>query len=264
MIGKIFNLPNDDTRKVIVVAFLLCLVCSLVVSAAAIYLRPMQEANKALDMKKNILDVAGLLQAGTDINSTFAERIEIRIVDMSTGQFTDAVDSATYDQRAAAADPKQSEKLSKDIDVAGIGRRANYASVYLLKEGDELKQIILPMHAYGLWSTMYGFLSLQPDLNTVAGIKFYSHGETPGLGGEIDNPAWQARWVGKKIMDDSGQERLKVIKGAVTDSSPDAIYEIDGLSGATLTGNGVSNMLEFWLGDNGFGPFLAQLSESGV
>ena len=278
----IFNLPNDDTRKVIAVALSLCLVCALLVSTAAVYLRPLQEINKTLDMKKNILDVAGLLQPGTDINKTFAERIEIRAVDFSTGEFTDAVDPATYDQQAAARDPAISEVLPRDVDVASVKRRPDYGLVYLLKDGDTLKQLILPVQGYGLWSTMYGFIALEPDLNTVAGIKFYQHGETPGLGGEIDNPAWQAKWVGKQLRYPDGTVALRVIKGTVnTDNAGEQYeadtvsgasragsggpqYQIDGLSGATLTGNGVSNMLQFWLGENGFGPFLDQLAESGV
>ncbi len=261
---NVFKLPNDDTRKVIAVAFTLCLVCSLLVSTAAVYLRPLQEINKTLDMKKNILDVAGLLAPGTDINAAFADRIEVRIVDLDSGEFTDAVDAATYDQRAASNDSALSAPVPREDDVASINRRANYASVYLLKEGDELKQIILPVHGYGLWSTLYGFLALDPDFNTVAGIKFYSHGETPGLGGEVDNPDWQANWLGKKLLDADGNVKLRVIKGSVRPGNADEQYQIDGLSGATLTGNGVSNMLKYWLGGNGFGPFLAYLKESGV
>ncbi|MDG1462609.1 MAG: Na(+)-translocating NADH-quinone reductase subunit C [Gammaproteobacteria bacterium] len=261
---SIFNLPNDDNRKVILVAFLLCLACSLLVSTAAVYLRPLQEVNKTLDIKKNILDVAGLLAADTDINAAFAERIEIRIVDLDSGKFTDAVAAASYDQRAASSDPALSSTVNREDDVASINRRAHYAPVYLLKQGDELKQIILPIHGYGLWSTLYGFLALDPDFNTVAGIKFYAHGETPGLGGEIDNPDWQATWLGKQLLDADGNVKLGVIKGSVTPGNPAEQYQIDGLSGATLTGNGVSNMLQYWLGSNGFGPFLAHLKESGV
>ena len=278
----IFNLPNDDTRKVIAVALSLCLVCALLVSTAAVYLRPLQEINKTLDMKKNILDVAGLLQPGTDINKTFAARIEIRAVDFSTGQFTDAVDPTACDQKAASRDTAMSKELAREVDVASVKRRADYGLVYLLKDGETLKQLIVPVHGYGLWSTMYGFIAIEPDLNTLAGIKFYQHGETPGLGGEIDNPAWQAKWVGKQLRYPDGDVALRVVKGVViTDNTNEQYpvddvsgasragsaspqYQIDGLSGASLTGNGVSNMLQFWLGDSGYGPFLDQLAESGV
>jgi len=261
---NILSLPNDDTRKLLFVALSLCLVCSLIVSTAAVYLRPLQEINKTQDMKKNILSVAGLLEAGTNVDEVFADRIEVRLVDLDTGEFVEADDADDFDQRAASRDPQQSKALEKDADMASIGRRSNLAPVYLLKDGDELKQLILPIYGYGLWSTMYGFLALEPDLNTVAGITFYAHGETPGLGGEIDNPAWQAQWIGRKVFDDSGAMRLTVIKGVVDPAGANAVYEIDGLSGATLTGNGVSNMMLFWLGRDGFGPFLTRASETGV
>jgi len=261
---NVLKLPNDDTRKVVFVALALCLVCSLIVSTAAVYLRPLQEANKSLDIKKNILNVAGLMGPGVDVDAVFAENIEVRIVNLDTGEFADDVDAAGFDQRAAERDPAQSEAVPKDLDVASIGRRSQYAPVYLLKDGDVTKQVILPVHGYGLWSTMYGFLALEPDLNTVAGITFYSHGETPGLGGEIDNPAWQANWIGRQAFDNNGHPVLTVIKGKVDQNSADAVYQIDGLSGATLTANGVSNMLQFWLGDQGFRPFLTRLAETGV
>lgn len=264
MIRRLLDLPNDDMRKIVFVALALCLVCSAVVSVAAVYLRPLQEANAALDQKKNILRAAGLLQPGIDVRQTFAERIETRIVDLETGEFTDAVAAEGYNQRTASRDPKLSEAVPKGDDVAGIGRRARYAPVYLVLDGDVLQQMILPVHGYGLWSTMYGYLSLESDLNTVAGITFYDHGETPGLGGEIESPAWQARWVGKRIYGEDGSVRLRVIKGAVSQTDPQAEYKIDGISGSTLTGNGVSNTIEYWLGESGFGPFLQSVQDTGV
>lgn len=264
MIRRFLSLPNDDVRKIVFVALALCLVCSTLVSTAAVYLRPLQEANALLDRKKNILRAAGLLERDTDISRTFADRIETRIVDLETGAFTDVVDPEEYDQRSAARDPDYSAALSRDEDIAGIGRRARYAPVYLVFEGDELRQMILPVHGYGLWSTMYGYLSLESDFNTVAGITFYDHAETPGLGGEIESPAWQARWIGKRIYGEDGAVRLRVIKGSVAQEDPDAAYKIDGISGSTLTANGVSNTLEYWLGENGFGPFLERIRETGV
>jgi Na+-transporting NADH:ubiquinone oxidoreductase subunit C len=264
MIGKLLALPNDDSRKIIFVAFSLCLICSLIVSGAAVYLRPLQEANAALDRKKIILEVAGLMAPGVIIEQRFAERIESRVVDLETGEFSDRFDPESYDQRAAARDPELSAPIAKADDIASIGRRAQYAPIYIVRDGNDLTQLIIPIHGYGLWSTMYGFLALESDLQTVAGIKFYDHGETPGLGGEIDNPTWQAKWVGKKIYDDSGAPRLRVIKGPVDASAADSEYRVDGISGSTLTGIGVTNMVEYWLGENGFREFLIRIQEHGV
>ena len=184
------------------------------------------------------------------------------MVDLKTGKFTDDVDAATFDQRRAARDPAMSTALARDQDIAGISRRSRYATVYLVKDGDEIEQIILPIHGYGLWSTLYGFIALAPDLDTVIGLKFYEHAETAGLGAEVDNPAWLAKWHGRQVYDESGKPVLHVAKGASMATGDAALHEVDGLAGATLTGNGVTNMLRFWLGENGFEPFLNNLRNS--
>lgn len=264
MIGGILKLPNEDPRKIVFVALALCFVCSLVVSTAAVSLRPLQQANAELDRKKNILVVSGLMEPGVDIEQRFADRVETRLVDLQSGDYSEDLAVESYDQRAASRDRDLSNRVPSSEDVASIGRRARYAPVYLVRDGDQLDQLIIPVHGYGLWSTMYGYLSLKSDLRTVAGITFYDHAETPGLGGEIDNPIWQERWVGKQIVDDAGNLKIRVIKGPVDAASADAQYQIDGISGSTLTGNGVSHMLEFWLGANGFGPFLETIQDSGV
>jgi len=256
------EMPNDSRLKTIIVALLLCLVCSVLVSTAAVALKPKQDANKALDKKQNILNIAGMMRPGASVDELFAE-IEARVVDMETGEFADDIDPLEYDQRKAAKDPAMSVKLSKDEDKASIGRREKYASVYLVREGDQLKTIILPVHGYGLWSTMYGFVALEGDARTVKGLGFYEHAETPGLGGEVDNPAWKAKWVGKEIYNPQGAVAVQVLKGAVLPSTPDPQYKVDGLAGATLTSRGVENLLQYWLGEQGFKPFLKNLAQEG-
>ena len=248
---------NDSTSKTITVALVLCIVCSVFVCTAAVMLRPLQQANKDLDRKTNILAAAGMLQDGISIDEQFSS-IKTRAVDMTTGKFTDAVDTSVYDQRKASKDPAMSDDLG-DADLAKIGRRAKYMLVYVVEGDSGIDKVILPIKGYGLWSTLYGFVALEADLNTVAGLGFYEHAETPGLGGEVDNPAWKAQWVGKKSYDGENQQALTVIKGTVDSSRPEAIHQIDGLSGATLTGKGVDNLIKFWMGKDGFAPFLANL-----
>ena len=249
---------NESMKKVLTVAVLLCLVCSVVVSSAAVLLRDAQQANKALDMKKNILAAAGMLEEGVDIEKQF-EKVDIRAVDFESGTYTDAVDPATYDQRKAAGDPAMSAEIPDDRDLAKINRQAEYGLVYVVNdEQGNLDTIILPVRGYGLWSTMHGFLALDENLNEVVGLGFYEHGETPGLGGEIDNPRWKAKWPGKKVYED-GEVKLSVVKGEVTPQTPDAEYKVDGLSGATLTSKGVDNLIKFWMGENGYGKFLSNL-----
>ena len=141
-------------------------------------------------------------------------------------------------------------------DIAQLKRMPKYMAVYFVKEDGEIKEIILPIYGKGLWSTMYGFMALDSDLQTIRGFTFYEHGETPGLGGEVDNPNWKKIWKGKKAFDEEWNVKIEVIKGRVDPSSDNAKYQIDGLSGSTLTTRGVDNLVKFWLGDNGYGPFL--------
>jgi Na+-transporting NADH:ubiquinone oxidoreductase subunit C len=107
---------------------------------------------------------------------------------------------------------------------------------------------------------MYGFVALDKDTTTIKGLTFYQHGETPGLGGEIDNPTWKAKWPGKKVFNDEWEMTVNVAKGM----SRDETYQVDGLSGATLTARGVTYLLQFWLDDEAFGPYLDNFREDGV
>ena len=252
--------PNDSTQKTLSVALILCLACSVVVSAAAIVLRPTQAANAALDRKRNIVQVAGLLEAGEDVEAAF-ETVERRMVDLETGEFTDKFMDVEYDQYIAARDPDLSISIPDGEDIAGIGRRANVSEVYLVGDGDDFEQIILPVNGLGLWSTLYGFISLESDLKTIAGLKFYDHAETAGLGGEVDNPGWQDKWKGKLAFDDAGDVKIEVIKGVVSEKTPDSSFKVDGLAGATLTSRGVTQLLRYWLDEQGFGTFLDNLRQ---
>jgi Na+-transporting NADH:ubiquinone oxidoreductase subunit C len=250
---------NDSISKTLIVAFALCIVCSVIVSAAVVMLKPIQEVNKTLDRKRNILAAAGLLVEGQSIDEQFAH-VKTRVVDLTTGKFADgAVDPEKYEQRKAAKDPARSEALTTEEDVAKIQRREQYALIYIVQDAQgDIEKIILPIRGYGLWSTLYGFIALEADANTIAGLGFYEHGETPGLGGEVDNPRWKSVWPGKEVYRD-GDVEISLIKGAVDPNSADAAWEIDGLAGATLTSRGVTNLVHFWLGENGFEPFLNNL-----
>lgn len=254
---------KDSISNVIKVAVGVCLACSIVVSSAAVLLRDAQQANAARDMNRNILAAADMYDPDRTVEEQF-QAITVRAVDLETGRFTDEVNPQAYDQRRAARDPALSKKLDRDEDVAGISRRERYALVYLVEnDRGEIENLILPMRGYGLWSTMYGFLALESDINTVAGIGFYEHGETPGLGGEIDNPRWQGNWPGKKLYDEQDRRNpaLTVVKGEVDEGRDDAVHRVDGLSGATLTARGVDRMIRFWMSDQGYAEFLKNLRQ---
>ncbi len=251
---------KDTVTKTLTVALVLCVVCSVVVSTAAVVLRPAQKANKAADIKSNILAAADMLEVGKSLDAQF-EKVEAKLVDIKTGKFSDAMDVEAYDQLKAAKDPKLSESLDKSVDVASINRLEKYAKVYVVNGDDGVDKVVLPIRGYGLWSTLKGFIALESDLSTVIGLGYYDHKETPGLGGEVDNPKWKSIWPGKKVYGANGAVELSVIKGSVMSDTPDAIHKVDGLSGATLTSVGVDNMIKFWLGENGYKPFLTNLKK---
>lgn len=258
-------MQRDSTLGTIVTAAILCVVCSVVVSASAVGLKTFQDANKERFQQRNILEAAGysaeeIRQQGID---ELFNNIETLLINLETGETTTKVDASTYDQKAAAKDPTLdlSMEIPADRQTFGFRQHERYGRVYLMRENDTLKKVILPIYGKGLWSTLYGFISLEGDLNTVAGITFYEHKETPGLGGEVDNPKWKATWPGKLVRGEDGDVQIEVIKGQVVSGSPEAAYQIDGLSGATITSRGVSNAVRYWL-NYGYGPFLEGLKAS--
>ncbi len=241
---------RDSISNTLMIAIGLSLVCSIIVSSAAIVLKPIQKQNEDLFRQQIILDVAGLMQPDVDINQLF-EAIETRTVDLETG---------TY---AEESDADISITIPADLDEAGIGQRPRYVPVYLVKDGSDIEQIILPVYGKGLWSTMLGYLSLAPDGNTIKGLRFYAHAETPGLGDQIDKEPWRALWVGKEVYGGGDEPEIRVVRGPVPAGAPNPQHLIDGMSGATLTGNGVSGLVRYWTGPHGFGPYLKKFREAG-
>ncbi len=249
---------KNDTLKTVTVAGLLCFVCSIIVSVTVVTLRPQQAINAELDMKKNILMSAGMLKKGDDINEVFST-IETVIVDIETGEKVD-MDVDSFDQIAASKDPAQNIDIPADKDVGRLNTRSKLAKVYLERdESGTINTIILNHWGKGLWSTMYGFIALAPDANTIKGFAYYSHGETPGLGGEVDNPKWKSQWVGKKLFNDAGAASMMVAKGLGKGE-----HQVDGLSGSTITSNGVTSSMKYWFGPNGYEKVLANIKNGGL
>lgn len=242
-------------------------VCATVVATASVLLHERQEANARLYMHKNVLLATGLIQAGqrltdTQIHELFQRRIEPRLVDLRSGELLEdpPVDPATYDQRAARADPQTSHEAP--TNAASVKRVPDLAKIYLVRDDGQIGQVVLPVEGLGLYGTLYGFLALDRDTTTIRGIAFYENRETPGLGGEVDNPEWRALWPGRKAFDQEGVPRIRLVKGNAGPPDEDP-YRVDALSGATMTSRGVNNMLQFWLSEHGFGPFLERLREQG-
>lgn len=265
--------PKESTGRTLLVAFVLCLVCSVFVSGAAVSLKPVHTSNKVLDRKKNILAAAGMYSPGAHSAAGIEEsfgRFSVKMVDLDSGTVLDAAELASrgldpelYDQLRAAKDPALSRELAAEEDIAGIKRRENIAQVYLLQDEGKLQKIVLPVRGYGLWSTLYGFLVLAGDANTVVGLAYYDQKETPGLGGEIGNPAWQALWVGRHAFDEQGLPKIAVIKGQAGPPEKDPL-RVDGMSGATITSNAITRLTQFWLSDDGYGKFLKKFKAGGL
>ena len=153
---------NDSITKTLVVIILLCGVCSILVSTAAVQLRSVQEGNAALELNQGILKVVGLYKDGSDINQLM-QMVDTRIVDLSTGNFNDGITADGFDMIDSANDISRSRALSAAEDIASIGRLPQYAKVHLIRQQQQLKYIILPIYGYGLWSTLYGFIALESD-----------------------------------------------------------------------------------------------------
>lgn len=258
-IGRFLALPTDSVAKTLFVAVALCLVASMIVSAAAVALRPLQEVNALKDKQVNILQVAGVYDPDEDVVEAFAA-FEPNVLELETGLFTDQFDAASFDDRAAADNPETSVALTDD--PAGIGRKSKFVTVYILRdEAGDIDKVILPIHGYGLWSTLYGFIALEENGNDIFGLQFYEHAETPGLGAEVDNPRWKALWNGKRLADETGALQISVTKAV---PAAGAEYHVDALAGATLTSVGVHNLVNFWMGEAGYQRFLENLKAGNV
>jgi len=258
---RFLAMPVDHPFKTVVVTLAVALVCSALVTGAAVLLRPLQLANKEAERQRHITDIIARLPAATQRLRSGTATIEARVVDLATGDYVPGIKPERFDARRALKDPEMNVEIPSDKDVAWLGHRAKHAVVYLLMEGVRARLVVLPVRGKGYASMLYGYLGLTGDLESVVGLTFYEHAETPGLGALIDAPAWRDQWSGKRVWDQGGILRLGVAEGPVDPASPDAAYQVDGLTGATWTSQGVTNLLRYWLGEGGFGPYLRKLRQ---
>lgn len=260
---------RDSLFNTLLVATVLCVACSLAVSGAAVALRPRQEANEKLDQQKNILDATGLALGEYGVQASELDLNQIdelngwitqKLVNLETGEYTDEIDIGAYDMVEAAADPNMSIAITDSNYNIGEPRRPTVMKIFFVREpgSDNIQQVVLPLYGKGLWGTLYGYLALRSDLNTIQGLTFYQHKETPGLGGEVDNPSWKAQWEGVKLFDEDGIPAAQVFKGPAPLGDN---YSVDGLSGATITSRGVTNLIQYWASDEAYGAFLRELAE---
>jgi Na+-transporting NADH:ubiquinone oxidoreductase subunit C len=255
----------DSTRYTFLFATIVCVVCALLVAASAVGLKKKQDVNAVLYRQKNVLLAAGLVKPDEDLSQreilkVFVDNIQVRLVDLETGRLLPAgqPDAVTYDQRRARNDPEQSRAAPPN--EAGVSRLPKYGTVYFVMKEGQARLIVLPIEGVGMWGTLYGFIALEPDGNTVRGLTYYDQKETPGLGGEISNPKWQALWNGRKVYNANWEPQITVIKGPAGPPEADPAH-VDGLSGATITSRGVSRLTTFWMSNEGWGRFLRHFRE---
>ena len=239
--------------KALKTVLLVAVVCAVLVSLTAVSLRPLYLANLETERMARLATIVETLDRVAD--GMRLEDIEARVVKLEDGTYSDDIDPATYDARRAANDPGKSVDIPPQLDLAGIKRRADHAVVYLIRNSNNrIDALILPVRGVGYQSALYGYLALAADANEILALKFYEHGETPGLGSRIQDPDWEALWPGNHAFDESGKVSIRV--GSSAGFAGD---RIDGITGATRTTTGVDRLVQFWLGDFGFGPYLERI-----
>ena len=243
-----------------------CIVCGILVSSSAVSLKDLQETNAELEKMTNVLLAAGLAEPNERLDAEAVEErfaaVDALVIRLETGEVVESADPDSFDQQRAKTDPSRSDVAP--ANNAGIKRLPKEALVYrVLDAAGKPDLYVFPIEGLGLWSTLYGFIALSADLETIRGLTYYQHGETPGLGGEVDDADWKALWRGRRAFDEAGAPTIEAIKGRAGSADEDP-HRVDGLSGATITSRGVTEMLRFWLGEKGFGPFLDRLRNEGT
>ncbi len=253
---------SPSTRKTLLVSLLVCLGCSVVVSAATVFLRPIQMENRRAARNARLADILGR-QPGLEglLGDLSTASLDERVVDLASGAFVTDVDPGGFDPIKAAAVPATSRALPPERDLAGIQREALEGVVTLVSQGRATEAIILPIYGRGYGSIIRGSIALAGDGNTVIGLLITDHGETPGIGSEITEKDWGVLWPGKKLRDATGRLRIHVSVDETGAPPDDESFHVDGISGATRSSEGVGQMVRFWLGDDGYGPFLARVRE---
>jgi len=256
---------RDTPLRALMTVLVTAVVCSTIVSASVVLLRPIQLNNELLKRSGNILQLTGLLPAEGAVDDArvleLFRSLDARVVNIDQTSLDTGFDPYTFDERKAATDPELSIAVPPAEDLAKLARRSQYLTVYLVWKDGQLDRVVLPIRGAGMWSMVYGYIALESDFNTIAGVVFYEQNETPGLGDQIAKPHWQQKWVGKRLYDETGEMLFRIAEGPVAEGASGAGYEVDALTGATVTANAVTALMRYWFGPNGYGPLLQRLRE---
>jgi Na+-transporting NADH:ubiquinone oxidoreductase subunit C len=246
---RFLALPNESRAKTLIMAFLVSAVCALTVSGATVLLRPIQAANRAAEEQARIASLVQGIPGMTDLLAQSGGTLSTVVIDLDEGRAARGVTPQTLD--TVLSDTTNWTTLPAAADLAGLGQRPDYAQVFLLRDGDDISLLLLPLTGQGYGGRIDAILALRGDMNTIAGLAVTGHSETPGLGARIEEQAWQSQFQGTLLRNESGDLRFSVARGIA--ATP---YQVDGITGATRTGRGVTNMVRFWLGPDGYGPLI--------
>jgi Na+-transporting NADH:ubiquinone oxidoreductase subunit C len=256
---------KESPIRALLTVLVTAVVCSFFVSASVVLLRPIQLNNKLLERSGNVLSLTGLMPADGEIGDErlleLFKELDARVVNIDDATLDSKFDPYTFDGRRAAADPELSVVIPPGEDIASLGRRSRYKIIYLVWKDDKVDRVVLPIRGAGMWSMIYGYISLESDFNTIAGVKFYEQNETPGLGDQIAKAHWQEIWVGKQLYDEQGEMLFRISEGPVKMGASGAEFQVDALTGATVTANAVTALMRYWFGPDGYGPLLEGLRE---
>ena len=251
---------KDSVMGTMVFIISLSLVCSFMITGTAQILKERKLVKKRDEVQQFVLKAAGVESNSSDFRELFTSRVQPKLVDLESGQFIEHENILDFDGRMAAINPETSRKPKKD--TAKIKSRADQVRMFeVFDDQGELTSIVMPIYGKGLWSMIYGYLAVEPDLNTIKNIVFYEHGETPGIADFVTDPEWNALWQGKKLFDEKGKIAIKVVKGGAKAGD---VHGVDGVSGATRTGVGIQKAVEFWFGVEGYQNFLHTFAKTEV
>ena len=256
-------MTKESPGKAVLVVLLTAMICSTLVSAAVVALRPIQLDNQLLERGRHVVLLSGLAageqMADDEQTLLLLKRLDARLVDLNEGRFSEEADPAVFDERRAASDRDFGVTIPPAQDLACLGRRSRLMPAYLVWDGDVLERMVLPVQGKGMWSDLFGYIALESDFDTIAGMTFYEQNETPGLGDQILHEHWLQQWRGRQIYDDRGAPVFRVSGGEVEEYSDAARYQVDALTGATVTGDAVTGMIRYWFGPHGYSAFLERL-----
>ncbi len=250
---RFLALPMESRPKTILAAFVVSAVCAVLVSSATVILRPIQAANRAAEEEARVEALVRGIPGMSDLLTEVGGSLSTVVVDLERGRAAHDVTPSTL--LATLADTSNWTSLDPSQDLAGLGARPDYAQVFLLRDNDRVSLLLLPIAGQGYNGRIEAVLAVRGDMNTIAGVTITRQSETPGLGGRIEEMAWQSSFPGRQIFDDEGTVRFSVARGSAS-----SIHEVDGITGATRTSNAITQIVRFWLGPDGYGPLIAAIS----